>query len=154
MTPTSISLLSSYLVAMPKKPIFTLLTAILSFHHKKMYPEAFEMWKDSYNAKNDSIAVEILSKGYSEGGYQMALQRLAELLTKRLNNGSAYVPEWNIGTLYTRASKKEEALLWLEKAYESHSVNMPYIRVDPIFDYMRDEPRFQALMKKMGFPDN
>ena len=84
----------------------------------------------------------------------MALQKLAELLIKRLNNGTAYVPEWNIGTLYARAGIKEEALLWLEKAYESHSLNMPYIRVDPIFDYMRDDPSFQVLIKKMRFPDS
>ncbi len=64
------------------------------------------------------------------------------------------MPEWDIGTLYTRAGKKEEALLWLEKALESHSGNMPYMRVDPIFDFMRDDLRFQKLIKKIGFPDN
>lgn len=135
----------------PNHPM--LLSSLRSVYHlKKMYPEALEMWKDSYRIKNDSIAVETLSNGYVEGGYKMALQRLAELLTKRLNNGSEYVPEWNIATLYTRAGKKEEALLWLEKAYESHALNMPYIRVDPIFDFMRDDPQFRTLMKKVGFP--
>ena len=135
----------------PNHPM--LLSSLRSvYHQKKMYSEAIEMWKDSYRIKNDPKAVETLSKGYGEGGYQMALQRLAELLTRRLNNGTAYVPEWNIGTLYTRAGKKEEALIWLEKAYESHSVNMPYMRVDPIFDFMWDDPRFQAIITKMNFP--
>lgn len=144
--------LNNALEESPNHPM--LLSSLRSVYHlKKMYPEALEMWKDSYKIKNDSIAVEVLSEGYAEDGYQMALQRLAELLSKRLNNGTAYVPEWNIGTLYTRAGKKEEALIWLEKAYESHSVNMPYIRVDPIFDFMRDDSRFQTLIIKMGFPD-
>ena len=148
----AVSILTKALKDSPNSPI--LLSTLRSvYHQKKMYPEAIDMWKDSYKIKNDSVAVEILSKGYAEGGYQMALQKLAELLIKRLNNGTQYVPEWNISTIYTRAGKKEEALLWLEKAYESHSLNMPYIRVDPIFDYMRDDPRFQVLIKKMGFPE-
>ncbi len=145
-------ILTKALADSPNSPM--LLSTLRSvYHQKKMHPEALEMWKDSYKIKNDSVAVEILSKGYVEGGYQMALQRLAELLLKRLNNGTEYVPEWNIGTIYTRAGKKEEAILWLEKAYESHSLNMPSIRVDPIFDFMRDDPRFQELIKKMNFPD-
>ena len=144
-------ILTEALVNSPASP-FLLSTLRSLYHQKQMYPEAIQMWKDSYSIKNDSIAVEILDKGYAEGGYEIALQRLAELLIKRLNNGTMYVPEWNIGTIYTRAGKKEEALIWLEKAFESHSSNMPSIRVDPIFDYMRDDPRFQALIKKMKFP--
>ena len=59
---------------------------------------------------------------------------------------------WQIGTLYTRAGKVKEALDWLEKAYEARDQNMPYISVDPIFDSLRNHPRFQELLRRMNLP--
>ena len=81
----------------------------------------------------------------------MALQRNAESLIDRM--ATEYVTPWQIGTLYTRAGMKEEALEWLEKAFIEHDPNMPYINADPIFDYLKEDPRFQDLVKRMKFPD-
>ena len=119
-----------------------------AYHMKHMYPEALEAWKASYAARGDQEAGEALARGFREGGYSMALQRAAEALVAR--SRTAYVPSWQIGTLYTRAGKKDEALEWLEKAYQAHDPNMPYISVDPIFDILRDEPRFKDLLRRMN----
>jgi TolB-like protein/Tfp pilus assembly protein PilF len=119
-----------------------------AYHIKRMYPEALESWKASYAARGDQAAQDALARGFKEGGYPMALQRVAETLAAR--SRTAYVPAWQIGTLYTRAGKKDEALGWLEKAYDAHDPNMPYISVDPIFDFMRDGPRFQDLLRRMN----
>ncbi len=118
-----------------------------AYHMKRMYPEALEAWKASYAARGDQAAQDALARGFKEGGYPMALQRVAETLAAR--SQTAYVPAWQIGTLYTRAGKKDEALEWLEKAYEAHDPNMPYIAVDPIFDILRDDPRFKDLLSRM-----
>ncbi len=119
-----------------------------TYHMKGMYEEALEIWKTSYVAKQDFLAVEALERGARQGGYPNALEALARLLIDR--SDTAYVTPWQIGTLFTRAGKKEEAITWLEKAYEAHDSNMPYIGVDPIFDSLRDDPRFQGLLKRMG----
>jgi len=118
-----------------------------AYHMKRMYPEALEAWKASYAARGDHEAEDALARGFKEGGYPMALQRVAETLAAR--SRTVYVPAWQIGTLYTRAGKKDEALEWLEKAYQAHDPNMPYISVDPIFDFMRDDPRFKDLLSRM-----
>jgi serine/threonine-protein kinase len=119
-----------------------------AYHMKHMYTEALEVWKASYAARGDQAAAEALARGFKEGGYPKALQRAAETLAARPR--TAYVPAWQIGTLYTRAGLKEEALEWLEKAYQAHDPNMPYISVDPIFDILRDDPRFQDLLRRMN----
>jgi hypothetical protein len=41
---------------------------------------------------------------------------------------------------------------WLEQAFAERDPNMPFIGVNPIFDPLRAEPRFQALLKAMGLP--
>jgi TolB-like protein/Tfp pilus assembly protein PilF len=121
-----------------------------AYHQKGMYEEALEIWKKSYAAKGDREAEEALMRGYAEAGYSGALSRVAEMLIAR--SRTTYVTSWQIGTLYTRAGKNDEALEWLKKAYEEHDGNMPYISVDPIFDGLRDDLRFQDLLQRMNLP--
>jgi len=116
-----------------------------TYHLKKMYPQALSIWKTSY--RGDETAIEALEQGERDGGYPGALENLARLLVAR--NGTSYVTPWKIATLFTRAGKQEEAIKWLEKAYQVHDSNMPYIGVDPIFDDFHDNPRFQKLLLAM-----
>ncbi len=119
-----------------------------TYHLQGKYDKAINIWKESY--RNDSIALNQLTTGYENGGYQKALQNLAELMIER--SKTKFITPWRICTMYTRAGMKEEALDYLEKAYDTHDQNMPSISVDPIFDLMRDDPRFQAIITKMNFP--
>jgi hypothetical protein len=45
---------------------------------------------------------------------------------------------------------KAGALTSLENSYAHHETDVNYIGVEPIFDSLRSEPRFQALLKKLG----
>jgi len=46
-----------------------------------------------------------------------------------------------------------EASSWLEKAYEQHHIWLNFIKVDPAFDPLRSDPRFQDLLRRMNFPE-
>ena len=120
------------------------------YHAKRMYAEEFESWVNKYAMTGDTAAVRELKRGYEQGGYELALQRLAEHLIKNFNYTPEFVPAWQIATLYTRIGKKDEALTWLEKAYELHSISLPFIYFDPLFDSMRHDPRFISLVNKMN----
>jgi serine/threonine protein kinase/Tfp pilus assembly protein PilF len=119
-----------------------------TYHMKGMYKEAIDIWRRSYIADNDQQSLAALDSGYALGGYSMALRCVAESKIKQ--SKTKYVTPWQIATLYTRAGMPDEALLWLEKALEAHDPNMPYLSVDPIFDYMRENPRFKNLISKVG----
>jgi len=121
-----------------------------TYHMQKKYEQAYEFWK--IDNRKDSLAVKALESGYKKGGYSEALKTFTEYSIEK--SKTEYVTPWRIFTLYARAGMKEESLDWLEKAYEIHDRNMPAVNTDPIFDYMRDEPRFQAIIKKMNFPGN
>jgi TolB-like protein/Tfp pilus assembly protein PilF len=144
----AVAVLLNILKTSPTDPVA--LSALRSaYHMKRMYNEALEIWKASYTAKGDKEAVEALARGFAEGGYQGALARVAETFIAR--SRTTFVTPWQIGTLYTRAGKKKEALDWLEKAYEAHDPNCIYLGVDPIFDTLRDAPGFQDLLHRMNF---
>jgi len=119
-----------------------------TYHMKGMYNEAIGIWRRSYTVSNDLESLAALDSGYAEGGYQMALRRVAE--SKIRQSQTKFVTPWQIGTLYTRAGMPDEALKWLEKALETHDPNVPYLNIDPIFDDMREDPRFIALIKRTG----
>jgi serine/threonine protein kinase/tetratricopeptide (TPR) repeat protein len=142
----AVALLRKILDNSPNDPI-ALSTLRSAYHMKRMYKEALEIWKASYAAKGDREAEEALDRGYAEGGYQGALRRVAETLAER--SKTTFVTPWQIATLYTRAGMNNEALEWLEKAYQTHDPNMPYISVDPIFDDLRTDPRFQDILRRM-----
>jgi len=143
----AITLLRDTLKTSPNDAI-ALSTLRSAYHMRHVYNEALEIWKASYAAKGDHEAEEALALGFKEAGYQGALQRVAETLVAR--SRTTYVTPWQIATLYTRAGKNHEALEWLEKAYQAHDQNMPYLGVDPIFDVLRDDARFQGLLRRMN----
>ena len=53
----------------------------------------------------------------------------------------------------TRLGRKEEALNWLERYFESNSRDLPRINNNPELDNLRSEPRFLAIIEKMGLSD-
>ena len=53
--------------------------------------------------------------------------------------------------MYLGLGDRARALDYLEKAYDNNSQWTPYLRGDRIFDPLRSEPRFAALMKKLRF---
>ena len=145
----AIELLQAAVKTEPNNPV-ALATLRSAYHKKGMHKEALEVWKASFAARKDAEAEAALDRGYAEAGYSGALNRVAEMLV--LRSRTSHVTPWQIGTLFTRAGKHDQALDWLEKAYEAHDPNMPYLSVDPIFDDLRDDPRFQDLLRKLNLP--
>jgi serine/threonine-protein kinase len=118
------------------------------FHQKGMYEEALDATRRLFNARGDHDLIEAIERGNAEGGYQMAMRRAAEALADRSNR--AY--SMRIATLYTYAGEKDRALEWLEIAYQVRMQNLVYLNVYPKWDPLRDDPRFQDLIRRMNFP--
>jgi len=55
---------------------------------------------------------------------------------------------------YIHLGDKEKGLYWLEKAFENHTRDMIYIKVEPDYDPVRADPRFQRIVERMNFPQN
>jgi len=62
-----------------------------------------------------------------------------------------FVPPNHIALMYNGLGEKDNALAWLEKAFEQHDPKMAFLKVEPKWNNLRSEPRFVALMKKMNF---
>lgn len=60
-----------------------------------------------------------------------------------------YVSPTAFATIYLGLGEKEKCLDWLEKAYEQQDSACWYLKIDQIYDSMRNEPRFQTLITKI-----
>jgi TolB-like protein/Tfp pilus assembly protein PilF len=85
------------------------------------------------------------------GDRTRAMAALEELKAISLKGHAGYVPPFNLAIVYLGLGDRARALEYLEQAYDNNSQWMPYIRGDRIFDPLRAEPRFAALIQKMGF---
>jgi hypothetical protein len=62
---------------------------------------------------------------------------------------SRLISPFYLAVLYTGVGEKNQALAWLAKAYEEHSYLLTYLNL-PIFDSLRADPRFIALLRQVG----
>jgi serine/threonine protein kinase/Tfp pilus assembly protein PilF len=91
---------------------------------------------------------EKLYEIYRTSGIEDAAQYIIDLLKKEQELGDIS-PEDFIDP-YVLLQDKEELLNVLEECYERRSWPMHLIKVDPYFDFIRSEPRFKAILKKMN----
>lgn len=75
---------------------------------------------------------------------EQAIRTLAALSERK------YVPPYNIAIIYAGLGDTENALCWLEKGFELRDVRLVFLLVDPRWDGIRQEPRFQNLSRRLN----
>jgi len=77
---------------------------------------------------------------------EQSLRELEALAQRQYVDPGAFI------SVYLGLDRKDKALDWLEKCYENQDPFAWYLKIHPLYDSVRTEPRFQALVKK-AFPD-
>ncbi len=142
--------IAQYREVLRKEPDNAITHANLSraFRQKGMYEEALAEARRFFALRGDSEVAEALERGYAQAGYAGAMRLAAETLAARSKR--TYVQPTQIARLYARAGEKDRALDWLEKAYQERNGQMVYLNVEPTWDSLRDDPRFQSLLRRMN----
>jgi serine/threonine protein kinase/Tfp pilus assembly protein PilF len=76
---------------------------------------------------------------------EAVLENVLELSKKR------YIFPVSIASVYFYLDKKDQAFEWMNRAYEEGDFNLITLKVHPVFDRVRTDPRYIALLKKIGF---
>jgi predicted Zn-dependent protease len=92
----------------------------------------------------------ILVRAYALAGRRSdAMRVLAELKQRRK---AGYVPAGAFVNAYLGLGDKEQTFYWLEQAYREQSNILQFLKTHPYFDPIRSDPRFTALIHRVGLP--
>jgi len=89
-----------------------------------------------------------LVRAYAHAGRRREALRLVDELKRRQQ--TSYVPAHPFVEAYLGLGDNEQALVWLERAYQEQSNIVQLIKVHPYFDPLREDPRFKDLIHKVG----
>ena len=112
--------------------------------------EQFEARRRQAVASGDQEIEEALERGYEAEGFRGAFRYFGDLLVAR--SEQRYVSPMSILQKYIRAGDLEKAVDWAERAFEQRGPGVPLWGVLPLVDVLRGEPRFDAMIRELGFP--
>jgi TolB-like protein/Tfp pilus assembly protein PilF len=97
---------------------------------------------------NDPLRLAGLGRAYALAGKKSE----AEEILRKLRAASRihYVPPYLFGMVYAALDDKNQALSWLEKAFNEHDSYLTRLKVDQAMDPLRSEPRFAKLRDRMS----
>ncbi len=113
------------------------------------YDEALAVLLTRKVARPDMNFVAGLAQGLA-GHRREAREVLEYLLEKRRKS---FVPTDQIAAVYLGLGDRASAMEWLERSYEERSMFLEFFKVDPMWDPLRREPRFESLLARMKYPD-
>lgn len=90
-----------------------------------------------------------LGYAYAKSGNREKAQAIIEEL--RTLSGQIYVPEYSFAMIHNGLGERDEALVYLERSYQQREVQLASVKIDQRWNWLRDDPRFVDLMKRMNF---
>jgi serine/threonine protein kinase/tetratricopeptide (TPR) repeat protein len=102
---------------------------------------------ESANLDEENVRFfERLKNAYQAGGPHGIYE---EVLQYQISTGQdSYI----LAFTYARLGEKEKALEYLEKSVRNHESSAPFLNIEPVYDGIRNEPRFQKLVEILNLP--
>ena len=97
----------------------------------------------------DPAILSVLSYAYGVSGRRNEAIKIANEL-ETMWRGHYYSPT-NLALAWTGLGDKDKALVWLTKAYESRDPQLVWVKLEPQFEILHSDHRFQSLLQRIGF---
>jgi tetratricopeptide (TPR) repeat protein len=121
----------------------------------KEYDEAIsltkQLLKDFPDVESPRMeAVEAIS--YFNTNRHDETKHIIEKLRKRSESNVGGSPSFYLAMIYAQTGEVNTAFKWLEKGLRDHEVEMYWLKVEPPFEPLHSDPRFQVMLDKIGYP--
>jgi serine/threonine-protein kinase len=121
-----------------------------AFLQKSMYKEGIaEIEKVLVISPSNTLALSYLGHAYAVAGRKTEAQKVLDQLNEI--SKQRYVPALSQAMIYVGLAENDKAFAWLGKAYDERSFPLNFIKVEPMYDPLRSDPRFADLLRLMNF---
>jgi TolB-like protein/DNA-binding winged helix-turn-helix (wHTH) protein len=110
--------------------------------------EAITVLEKALGPDRNPAVMGVLVRAYAHAGRRKEALRLLDELKRRQQ--TSYVAAAPFVNAYLGLGDNEQALAWLERAYQEQSNMLQLIKVHPYFDPLRGDPRFAELLHRVG----
>lgn len=118
------------------------------YEAKGMHDEAIRQIEKSISVAGRTPGIlAMMGHAYATSGRKAEAQKLLEEINGM--SQQTYVSPYDIAILYVGLGEKDKAIEQLTKAYEERAGWIIYLKVEPIFDPIRDDPRVKDLIGRM-----
>ncbi len=117
------------------------------------HAEAVAEWSAALRLTGSAELADLLERTFAESGFMAAVEALARARLEQLAGRAArggHVPAIEFAYQHLRLGEHESAIEWLAKAEHERNRFVLEIGLDPIFDSIRGDPRFAAIVHRLG----
>ena len=114
------------------------------------YKESMEAWAKWHIATGDPKSAAELRRAYELGGAKGFVRW--ELNRRLMQSKTQFVSPGELALLYAQLGDRNKTLDLLEEAYRWHTIDVAFIQTDSAFDFLHSDPRYRALVQKIGLP--
>jgi len=116
--------------------------------YRGLYPNAIVRFRKAYDSSGSPLHLANLGHAYARNGNRdEALNILARLQSL---SKTRYVSPYATALVYIGLADTEKAFEWLQKAVTERSPTLTTLKIDPVFDDLRADPRFVSLLRQIG----
>ena len=121
-----------------------------AYWHKGMEKEAAQEWERMLLLGGQKESATSVRQAFARGGFKAVIEWELGDFKKKAAEG--YVSPIDFADTYAHLRRKDETIHYLEQAYKEHAPYLVRIQSDPNFDFLHSDPRYQAIVRKMGLP--
>ncbi len=107
---------------------------------------------EKYSALSRGRAMSLALLGYAHARLGERSQALRMLEQLEATSKERYTPAFSFAVVDAGLGEKDQAFAWLEKAYGERTSRLGYLKVEPLWDPLRPDPRFADLVRRIGLP--
>ena len=125
-------------------------TEIWGQHYSGKSTDIISLQQQIAGGADESEFASALEQGFRLAGWKGALTKGVDV--RQAQHKTGHQSPYTIAMLYAYLKDKDQALRWLNTAYEERDPQMENLKTDFVLDPIRSDPRFAELVRKVGLP--
>ncbi|MDX6445448.1 MAG: eukaryotic-like serine/threonine-protein kinase [Blastocatellia bacterium] len=117
------------------------------YRYKGNYAQSVEELAKSKELRDETEAARLIRESFAKGGWQGFLRAMT------VEHAPMKMTPYNIAGFYAEAGDKDRAFAALNEAVDKYDQFIGFVKIDPFLKPLRDDPRFQQVVKRIGFPN-